>query len=60
MDDEGKLSNQEVAEVVECEGLGYAIQHYLSADRIEDEDLAELWAEAAALLDDISGRLEID
>jgi hypothetical protein len=49
-----KYSVQEVAEIVESEGLGYAITGYLDADKIEDETLRELWKQAA----DILGKIE--
>ena len=36
----------EVNEIVEMEGLGYALEDYLNEDEIEDGKLAELWGEA--------------
>lgn len=41
-----KLSKEEVADIVFEEGLGYAVDDYLSYERIEDEELAEAWHEA--------------
>jgi hypothetical protein len=55
---EKKLTTDQVAEIVDFEGLGYAIQSYLGADRIEDEKLAHMWKEAAELLDRIEAHLE--
>ena len=40
------LSVTEVREIVDDEGLGYAITDYLSSDSIEDEELSRLWQEA--------------
>jgi hypothetical protein len=48
----------DVAAKVEQEGLGYAVQHYLSADRIQDAKLADLWSRAKDLLDQIDAYLE--
>ncbi len=46
-----KLSTpQEVAEMVESEGLGYAIDSYISAESIEPGPLREAWREAAQAL----------
>jgi hypothetical protein len=60
MSDE-KYSIEQVADIVESEGLGYAIQHYMSADSIEDEDLARLWRIAKEALDQIvDGANELD
>jgi len=45
-----KHSIEEVAQIVDCEDLGYAIEAYLGAERIEDEELANLWKTAAGIL----------
>lgn len=58
MDDEGKLSNEQVALIVKAWGLAYAVRELLSADRIADEDLAALWAAAVGLLEKIEAKLE--
>jgi len=39
-------SIQEVAMIVQTEGLEYAITEYLSADNIEDVVLKDLWKKA--------------
>lgn len=41
-----KLSKEEVAWVVENEGLDYAICEYMGADSIADSELAEAWEAA--------------
>jgi hypothetical protein len=51
-------SNAEVAAIIESEGLGYAIQCYMSADSIEDKVLATYWEEAKEVLDKIEEYLE--
>lgn len=53
-----KLTVAQVGEVIESEGLGYAIQSYLSADRIADHDLADMWERAANLLNEIEQYIE--
>ena len=51
-------SIDDIRGVVESEGLGYAVQHYLSADSIEDEKLKELWKKAADYLNYIDDYLD--
>lgn len=53
-----KKSKNQVAEIVECEGLGYAIQSFLDSKEIKDKFLADKWAEAKKLLDEIEVYLE--
>lgn len=53
-----KVTKEELAQIVDSEGLGYAVQHYLSADKIEDEELSRLWKEAGELLNKIDNILE--
>jgi len=48
-----KKSLKEVAEVVDCEGIGYAITSYMGSEEIEDPVLADKWAEAEAILEEI-------
>lgn len=47
------LTNAELAGVIECEGLGYAIQHYMGPGSIEDPHVADLWGKAKLLMDEI-------
>ncbi len=53
-----KLTISAINDIVESEGLGYAIQDYLNADRIADPDLSEMWAKAAEQLNEITAYLE--
>lgn len=53
-----KLSNKQVGEVVNSEGLGYAVQFYMGADKIKDPVLAEKWKAAAEALRAIDAILE--
>jgi hypothetical protein len=53
-----KKTIEEVAHIVEREGLDYAIQSYMSYESIEDEELSNLWKEADILLNKIEFILE--
>ena len=46
-------SVEEVAEIIEAEGIGYAVQEYLNPNSIEDEKLAKLWKQAQDILKEI-------
>ncbi len=53
-----KYNDKEIAEIVDSEGLWYAITSYLNSGDIENPELAELWAQAETILskiDDILG-----
>jgi hypothetical protein len=54
-----RLSNRKVADIVECEGLGYAITDYMNSDDFEDKHLAELWDQAQTVLQEIEDILEV-
>jgi hypothetical protein len=53
-----KYSNQDVADIVQSEGLGYAIESYLSHNQIEDEGLAKLWQDCRAIMSEINRKLD--
>jgi hypothetical protein len=53
-----KKTVEEVGVIVGIEGLGYAVQDYLSHIRIEDEKLSLLWKEASDKLDEIENYLK--
>lgn len=55
-----KRSVEEVAAIVESEGLGYAVQDYMGADSIADPKLAKLWGEARDRLKAIEDHLEAE
>ena len=52
-----KKSIEEVANICINEGLGYAIQHYLDSEEIENEELARLWKGASGALNRIEAFL---
>jgi hypothetical protein len=39
-------SIQDLADIVEIEGLGYSISDYVNPDKIEDASLKKLWKKA--------------
>lgn len=53
-----KLTIDQVASIVDSEGLGYAVQCHTSADRIADPQLAKLWREAKVALTALNNFLE--
>lgn len=55
-----KLNNQEVINIIESEGIGYAVTEYLSSTSIDDKELAQMWKEVSTLLKSILEYLEID
>lgn len=54
---DSKKDLQEVRDIVENEGLGYAVQHYMSAESIADPSIAKRWREAKKALDLLEGEL---
>lgn len=55
---EPKMTINEVAGVIECEGLGYGVQYYTSGDSIADPVLAQMWDECADMMDAIEAYVE--
>lgn len=53
-----KMTNCEVLNAVESEGLGYAVTAYMSAGRIKDEELAEAWANAEVAMANLQRLLD--
>ena len=53
-----KMSNIEVAGIVDREGLGYAITSYMDSSDFEDKHLAQLWTNACEILNEIEEILE--
>lgn len=54
-----KYSNADIADIIEDEGLGYAITDYVYVERIEDPTMRALWEHAHSTLGTIS-RLAFD
>jgi len=51
-------TKEQIAEIVENEGLGYTFTHYLDPKQIEDEELRELGIQAQTALRKIESILE--
>jgi hypothetical protein len=54
-----KLSNKQIKDIVEYEGLGYAIQHYLGSEMINNKKLSKLWGQTKKSLDAIAKILKL-
>jgi hypothetical protein len=54
-----KHTNEEIYNIIDKEGLGYAVTSYLNSDNIEDEKLVELWKIAQRALLDIENYLSL-
>lgn len=54
-----KKDNQLIKDIIEEEGLGYAIQHYISSKSIKDPKLAKLWIAAEEAMSKIIDYLKI-
>lgn len=51
-----KYTNAELADIIECEGIGYAVTYYVSPGRIEDEEMRTLWEEVREKLRQIESK----
>ena len=49
-----------VKEIVEDEGLDYAIRHYMGSDSIKNPETAKLWDDAALALDALAKHLHLE
>lgn len=56
---EAKKTDDEIKDIIENEGLGYAIQSYLSWKHIENKELAKWWKEASVAMSKIESILGI-
>ncbi len=54
----GTLSNYEASAIIENEGIGYAVQHYISGEEFKDPATAKLWLNAEKALNDLKEYLE--
>lgn len=55
-----KLTNEEVKDIIACEGLGYAVTEYISSDRLEDGELRGYWEMASHAMSNIYRILDLD
>ncbi len=54
------MDDFEVREVVEIEGLEYAVRHYMNSSKISNPVTADLWDKANAALNDLVKHLHLD
>lgn len=52
------MTNEQVARIVDREGLDYAVTAYMGSEDFEDRHLAMLWSRAREILDEITEILE--
>lgn len=55
---ERKFTNEEAVDIIEVEGLDYAVQHYCRGDRFEDPVTHLLWDVAAEELNALVSHLK--
>jgi sugar phosphate isomerase/epimerase len=55
-----KHNRKELAEIVDTEGLDYALLHYISPESIKSKKLRELWEQARDLLLELQEELGIE
>jgi hypothetical protein len=55
---EREYTNADAASIVENEGLGYAVQHYCSAESFADIETRRLWKLAEQACNDLEKHLE--
>lgn len=50
------FDNAELADIIEDEGIGYAVQEYVDIERVTDPETRAMWTQAHFLLGAISQR----
>jgi hypothetical protein len=56
----GTRTNEEARLIIENEGVGYAVQHYISGDEFKDPKTAKLWNAADNALNKLLKHLKIN
>ena len=51
--------DEELKDIIDNEGFGYAVQYYLNPEKIECEDTKRLWIEAAKAMDALAEHLAL-
>lgn len=57
---EEKYSDETLVDIIEEEGLGYAVQYYVNPDKIKNSDTYDLWKAAKEALNNLCLHLGID
>lgn len=58
MSNKRTMNNKQIAQIVDNEGLDYAITAYMGSEDFKDRHLAKLWDQAKEILDEITEILE--
>lgn len=53
-------TKEDLRDIVETEGLGYAIMDYVNPKNIEDKDIRVLWETAKDAMEDLADELELE
>lgn len=54
MTEPGTKTNGYAVDVIENEGIGYAVQHYIGAEAFKDPETRRMWAAADKALTDLA------
>jgi hypothetical protein len=55
-----KYSDDDLKDIIEMEGLEYAVRHYLNSEKIADSDTRDLWRQAEEALNRLVLHLGLD
>lgn len=55
-----KLTRDDLVEIIEREGLDYAVRWYVSPDDIQDDEIYQEWNNALCSLNSLCQKLGID
>jgi len=53
-----KYTDGDAVDIIESEGMGYAVEHYCDGSNFESEETAKLWDAAQSALNDLRKHLE--
>jgi len=56
----GTLTNAEAVQIIENEGIGYAVQSYISGSEFKDVETVRLWFQAEQALDELKEHLGME
>lgn len=52
------MDNDDAVNIIQSDGIGYAVQCYCKGDSFDDPETCRLWNAAAEALDNLEGHLE--
>lgn len=56
----GDKTNGYAVDIIENEGIGYAVQHYIDGDSFKDPETRRLWNEASLALSELESYLRAE